>query len=63
MRISIDDTRCSGHGRCYDVAADLFDAGDDGRGVVRITDVPAHLEGAARLAVGSCPEGAIGIDP
>ena len=63
MRISIDDTRCSGHGRCYDVAADLFDADDDGRGILRMNDVPARLEGAARLAEGSCPEGAIGLEP
>jgi len=62
MRISIDGERCSGHGRCYDVAADLFDADDEGRGVVRMNDVPAHLEDVVRLAVGSCPEGAIAIE-
>jgi len=62
MLIHIDEAICSGHGRCYDVAPDLFEPGDDGRGFVRCAEVPAHLEGVARLAAASCPEGAIGID-
>ena len=35
MRITLDRTRCTGHGRCYVVAAAVFDADDDGYGVVR----------------------------
>ena len=63
MLIHLDTAICSGHGRCYDVAPDLLEPDDDGRGIVRRAEVPAHLEDAARLAAASCPEGAIAIDP
>ena len=33
IRVSIDETACSGHGRCYAISPDLFDIDDDGRGV------------------------------
>jgi ferredoxin len=45
------------------VAPELFDCDDDGRGVVRVVDVEPELEARARLAVGSCPEGAIALEP
>jgi ferredoxin len=59
--ISIDRRRCTGHGRCYDVAPDLFEADDDGRGVVVRADVPAELAEQARRAEGACPERAVTI--
>ena len=62
VRISIDRDACTGHGRCHDVAPELFEAGDDGSGIVVLAEVPTALEAQAWLAVGSCPEGAIRLD-
>ncbi len=63
MRIILDSEACQGHGRCYALAPDLFDADDDGYSVLLLTgDVPAELQDAARLAADNCPEYAITIE-
>jgi ferredoxin len=59
MRIEIDSERCTGHGRCYTLAPELFDADDEGHGRVLADAVPAGLEDKARMAVQNCPEQAI----
>lgn len=61
MRITLDRERCTGHGRCYMLAPEVFDADDEGYGVVLVDggDVPPGLEAAARKAAANCPEGAI----
>ena len=63
MKLHIDSERCQGHGRCYDLAPDLFGDDDEGFGKV-LGDgvVPAGLEREARLAVANCPERAIDLD-
>jgi ferredoxin len=38
---------------------EVFELTDDGYATVRVTEVPAALEDAARLAVARCPERAI----
>ncbi|WP_040337041.1 ferredoxin [Candidatus Blastococcus massiliensis] len=63
MRVSIDSTTCQGHGRCYDLAPDLF--GEDEEGYATLTevtadqDVPSDREHDARLAAANCPESAV----
>ena len=59
LHMSIDETACSGHGRCYAVSPDLFGIDDDGRGVAPGNPILASSLGAAQLAVDSCPEEAI----
>lgn len=59
MRVSVDRERCTGHGRCYMLAPEVFEADDDGHSLVRSELVPAHLEDAARRAAANCPEDAI----
>jgi ferredoxin len=59
MRIAIDDNKCFGHGRCYDLAPDLVGIDDEGRGEADDVEVPAELEASALDAAGSCPEGAV----
>ncbi len=55
----IDKSLCGGHGRCYGIAPNVFDVGDDGDGVVVVDVVaPEDLEDA-RKAVRMCPEEAI----
>ena len=59
MKVAIDTSTCTGHGRCYVVAADVFGCDDDGNGVVKLDRVPSELEAQARRAEQSCPERAI----
>ncbi len=61
MKVSIDAERCQGHGRCYEVAPDVFTDDERGRGEVISAEVPAHLEEQVRSAVSACPEKAISI--
>jgi ferredoxin len=60
VKIRIDPERCQGHGRCYDLAPDLFGDDDEGYGMVLGGGVVSPgLEREARLAVANCPEQAI----
>jgi ferredoxin len=62
MRVQIDPERCQGHGRCYDLAPELFGADDDGYATV-LGDgrVPPGSEEDARLTELNCPELAIAL--
>jgi len=61
MKLTVDGNRCTGHGRCYTVAADLLAFDDDGYVTARgqLTDVPDNQIPSAREAADTCPEGAI----
>lgn len=61
MKVRVDPERCVGHGRCYEIAPDVF--GDDERGhcVVLAASVPAEHRAAARKAEANCPEQAIQV--
>jgi ferredoxin len=63
VKIRIDPDLCSGHGRCYSVAPDVYRADDDGYSVPRGEDieVPSGLEASATLGIDSCPEAAISV--
>ena len=62
MKVRIDSERCQGHGRCYDLAPDLFGDDDEGFGqVLGDGAVPADRERDARLAAANCPERAIDL--
>ena len=62
MKVSVDKELCVGHGRCYDVAAELFEDDEEGYAVVRGDgSVPQGQADAARLAVRLCPERAVTI--
>jgi ferredoxin len=62
MKVQINSERCQGHGRCYNLAADLFRDDDEGFGKV-LGDgiVPPDLEREARLAAANCPERAVDL--
>ena len=63
VKVSIDPARCQGHGRCYELAPGIFDADDEGYGVVLGTgEIAAGLAKRARLAALNCPESAVDID-
>ncbi|HKY66835.1 MAG TPA: ferredoxin [Acidimicrobiales bacterium] len=62
MRISLDRTRCTGHGRCYTVAPEVFDADADGYGVLRAAEVAPGDGAPARRGAANCPEDAISLE-
>jgi ferredoxin len=63
VKVRVDDARCEGHGRCYSLAPELFDADDLGNGhEIGDGSVAPGLEDKARLAVANCPERAITIE-
>jgi ferredoxin len=58
-KVCVDADRCEGHGRCYTLAPDIFDADEAGHAIVRIETVTGELETQATDAEQNCPEGAI----
>ena len=60
MLIRVDTELCQGHGRCYMLAPDVFDADDDGYPLpTEERQVSPELADQARRAVMNCPEDAI----
>jgi ferredoxin len=59
MKIHLDRDRCTGHGRCYGLAPELFDCDDLGYGLALVEEVPAGAEDDAHRCVVNCPERAI----
>lgn len=60
-KLSVDESRCTGHGRCYTVAPKLLSDDDEGfvalrGGSMEITD---DQLADAKEAVAACPERAI----
>lgn len=64
MKVRLDVDACFGHGRCYAIAPDVFDADDQGHCVLRFVDepVPSPLNDQARQAITNCPEHALAAD-
>jgi ferredoxin len=58
-RVVVDAERCVGHGRCYTLAPDVFDADEVGHSIVRVEEVTGELEKQARIGEQNCPEQAI----
>ena len=58
-RVRVDADLCAGHGRCYTLAPDVFDADEAGHCVVLVEDVSGELEAQARTGEQNCPEQAI----
>ncbi len=63
MKVTVDAAVCTGHGRCYALAPDVF--APDEFGHCEIVgggdDVPEAQHAAARLGRDNCPELAITI--
>ncbi len=62
MKVQINPELCQGHGRCYDLAPELFGDDDEGYGTVlgdgTVTDENEH---DAAIAVANCPEHAVSL--
>jgi ferredoxin len=62
LRVVVDNSKCQGHGRCYDLSPEVFGADEDGYVLLNIEgDIPAELEQKARTAVLNCPENALSL--
>lgn len=61
MRIEVNGDACTGHGRCWSLAPEVYDADDDGYCATRVIEVPLGEEAHARRGAASCPERAITI--
>ena len=61
MKLRVDPTECTGHGRCYLIAPDLLTYDDEGYVSIRgqTIEVPSDQVELAEEAEGTCPEGAI----
>ena len=62
MKVRLEAARCVGHGRCYDLAPDVFGEDERGHCVVRTPEVAAEHEEQARVAVENCPEAALHVE-
>jgi ferredoxin len=60
--VVIDTDLCSGQGRCYSLAPDVFGADESGFGVVKVDTVPASERSMLERVVQLCPELAIRIE-
>lgn len=63
MKVAVDAALCSGHGRCYSLAPEVFHADESGFCAQRGTafNVSAEHHAAVRDAASNCPEGAIEV--
>ncbi|HOU21120.1 MAG: ferredoxin [Kiritimatiellae bacterium] len=61
MKASVDASTCTGCTLCCDIAADVFQMGDDGLAHAKAEEVPAAAEASAKEAADSCPVGAITV--
>jgi ferredoxin len=61
MKLHIDADACTGHGRCYVLAPEVFEPDDEGHSVGLVDEIPDDLLDKARLAEANCPESAITI--
>jgi ferredoxin len=59
MKTFVNVERCSGHGRCYATAPELFQPNDEGYGRAVTEEVRPESEQALRMVAAECPEGAI----
>jgi ferredoxin len=61
VKAKIDEVLCTGHGRCFVLASEVYDLDDDGYNKMRgaVIDVAPQHEDAARLGADNCPEAAI----
>jgi ferredoxin len=61
MRVRVDRDKCTGHGRCYALAPEVFEADDEGYCVIPSEQVTAAHADVARRGALNCPEDAIEI--
>lgn len=61
VKIIFQRDLCTGHGRCYALAPEVYGADDEGYCVVLESEIPAHLIDQANLGARNCPEDALSV--
>jgi ferredoxin len=61
MKITVDRERCTGHGRCYSLAPEVYEPDDDGYCQHAASITSAALAEQARVGARNCPEDAITV--
>ena len=61
MKVRVDREKCTGHGRCYMLAPEVYEPDDEGSCVIPNEQVPLEHADVARRAGLNCPEDAIEI--
>ena len=62
MKIRLDKELCTGHGRCYVLAPEVFDEDERGHSILKLDDVSPENQAKAQAGVDSCPEHALSIE-
>lgn len=62
MKVRVDPAKCVGHGRCYELAPEVFAEDERGHCRLRMEEVPPDLEKLARIGEENCPEEAITVE-
>jgi len=62
MKVRVDEAACVGHGRCYVLAPEVFEADDRGHCLIAVAELSPELEAKARLGEENCPERAIVLE-
>jgi len=62
MKVIVDAAACTGHGRCYSLAPEVFAPDDEGHSELVIEDVPESLRDSVMIGMQNCPERAISIE-
>jgi ferredoxin len=62
VKLRVDAEMCTGHGRCYALAPDVFGADDFGHCEILVAEVDGELLEQAKLGVQNCPEQAISFE-
>ena len=62
MKVELDAARCTGHGRCYELAPEVFGEDAAGRCVLRVEELAPALLEPARRGEANCPERAIRVE-
>jgi len=61
MRAFVDRELCTGCGLCADTCFEVFEIGEDGLSLVRLTPIPPENLDCVRETVEICPVAAISI--
>ena len=61
FRVLLDSERCVGHGRCYELAPEVFGEDERGYSCLLHHKIPASLAPQAQSAEANCPEQAIRV--
>jgi ferredoxin len=61
VKVKVDANICVGHGRCFELAPEVFSEDEQGRCHIEREEVGEALEEQARKGAANCPEHAVSV--